>query len=137
MSLPPAAPERNALVPVITTLLQLNDAEQKTVQNAMKAPLWSSLPIKEVKPRQTSGYLSGVSVHRDSSISPKLKAPLDAVSRHPTSPNDPRRGAAAVGMQQQMQHPLLNRCDDERGAPIAGVDIMPASIAQDTDEVHM
>jgi hypothetical protein len=137
MSLPPAAAERNALVPVIATLLQLNAAEQKSVQTAMKAPLWASLPVKEVKPRHTSGSLSGTSLHQDSSSSPKTKPPSDASLRHPVSPSDPRR-AASPGMQQrQQQHPLLNRCDDDRGAPAAGIAVRPTSSAIEAHEVHM
>lgn len=50
MSLPASSTERNALVPVIATLLQLSNAELSAVQTALKAPLWASLPVKSVKP---------------------------------------------------------------------------------------
>lgn len=49
MKLPMAAPERMSLVPVIATLLQFNNKELTEATNAMKAPSWNSLPVKEVK----------------------------------------------------------------------------------------
>jgi hypothetical protein len=51
MSLPASSTEKNALVPVIATLLQLNSAEISVVQTAQKNPLWATLPVKEVKPK--------------------------------------------------------------------------------------
>jgi hypothetical protein len=65
MSLPASAPERNALVPVISTLLQMNANELKQIQSALKIPLWASLPVKEVKPRTpgSSGKLEDKSFH--------------------------------------------------------------------------
>ena len=49
MKLPIAAPERMSLVPVISTLLQFSKTELEEAQGAMKVPMWSSLPVKEVK----------------------------------------------------------------------------------------
>jgi len=49
MKLPMAAPERMSLVPVIATLLQFSSGELAEAEGAMKAPMWTSLPVKEVK----------------------------------------------------------------------------------------
>lgn len=49
MKLPVTAPERMSLVPVIATLLQFNKTELGEAEGALKAPVWSSLPVKEVK----------------------------------------------------------------------------------------
>merc|ERR1711871_817686 len=49
MKLPMAAPERMSLLPVIGTLLQFNEKELAETENAMKSPMWNSLPVKEVK----------------------------------------------------------------------------------------
>ena len=49
MRLPIAAPERTSLVPVIATVLQFSRSELEEAENAMKTPVWSTLPVKEVK----------------------------------------------------------------------------------------
>lgn len=49
MMLPMAAPERMSLVPVIATLLQFSTGELIQVENSMRSPVWTTLPVKEVK----------------------------------------------------------------------------------------
>jgi hypothetical protein len=84
MSLPASSAERNALVPVISTLLQLNPAEQKHVQTALKTPLWASLPVKDVKPR------SATSARSDSRSAPSTAgADMDSSSRSRSSDKSP------------------------------------------------
>lgn len=143
MSLPPAATERNALVPVIATLLQLNAAEQKTVQNAIKAPMWASLPVKEVKPRSTSSSLFGSSVHENSN-SPKYKSPDSEMA---LGRGDSRGGTAAVLAARPLhgpstaapENPLLDRCDDDRGASFSGAANLSGHAVgpAGTEEIHM
>lgn len=84
MSLPASSAERNALVPVVATLLQLSSAELTAVQTALKAPLWASLPVREVKPRSggIGSSMNGKSIHNGGSPSMKV-AP-----KGPTSPPD-------------------------------------------------
>lgn len=62
MCFPPSASERAALVHVIGTLLQFSPAENKQVADALRAPIWSMRPVREVKPpkpRESSSNSSG------------------------------------------------------------------------------
>lgn len=49
MSFPVQAPERGSLVPVIAMLLQFNVRELAEAEKALREPIWSTRPVKEVK----------------------------------------------------------------------------------------
>jgi hypothetical protein len=49
MSFPVQSPERSSLVPVIAMLLQFNVRELAQAENALKEPIWSQRPVKEIK----------------------------------------------------------------------------------------
>ena len=141
MSLPASSAERNALVPVIATLLQLSSTELSAVQAAMKGSLWASLPVHTVKPRIISNNNSAhgklvdnvVATAHSTSVNETLASQIltdnsvSASVAHSTRLYSP----PTLLSKHKDQHPMLSRSDTVENN--LGIDLGPV----DTPEIHM
>lgn len=149
MTLPASSAEKNALVPVIATLLQLSSAELSVVQAALKAPLWASLPVKAVKPR-TAGlgnssngkYMTpestatvtstakGVENSAVLSSNHAVATPVGSSARNKAYSPPPMQSTVKESAGQHPHHPMLDRSDtsDTLEIDLGG---------ESTPEIHM